>query len=623
MDACLLSDALNLNLKYQTSLEQQLNTLRIQLLLNLEKQRLLKSNGMIKLWSKYSTGRRCAIMRREKLFDSPHFIYIVNKIKNAKGNEFNVSIPKKNKDTIYWLKKSKIILPDNECIKSSAFQKYLPIFHLSKTISRIEKNIIITSARCEYIEKAKKQLLEDINKDKQNAERNNKLRQKLLKLDSCSPIDIDSSLLDWNRICKHFIIKHKNKLSDDIQMVKHREINEYETIWYNYILCDNSSWDKFEINILNKIVNKYNGHNWIKIHSEFIEKLKTEKNIYKNRTCLSIFKFYQQSINKIHTRHDWTRNDDEILILISKKYGENDHMSQSFYLDRRLPHQCAARLQHATGNQKVIWTTKQDLLLLLFIKSFIDPSSNQLKLKNTWSKAREILNCKTDGQCRERYNHYLKHVAFNHDNYKSKLDIQQIIYIINLLINDKYNLWSKWCDISYILNCYEYNYWNKTWRKWKSKQDSRFKNKHKNIRNALRKAKLTTKYSKQLLQLKKDKLQNHKYLRPSIISYLFSLLFGGKKGDKLFYNDEYNKKLLNLFIKLKDIAIQAQLNKEKTDLENIQVTKIKKDIEFLVNDERFVFDELIKNVITDTIYFDDKLDPIQNYKYLYSLENIS
>ena len=614
-----LSVALALNLKYQSSLLQQLNTLRTQLFLNLEKQRLLTSERMIKLWSKYSTGRRCAVMRREKFFDSPHFIYIINKIKNSKGNEYNISLPTNNKDTNYWLKKSKIELPENECVKSSAFQKYFPIFHLSKNISRIEKNIIITSARMEYIEKAKQKIYSDKNYDQENVERNNKLRSKLLKLDSCAPIDIDSSLLDWNRICTYFIIKHKNKLSDDIQMVKYREINEYETIWYNYILCDNSSWSKEEISTLNTIAMKYNGHNWIKIHSEFIDALKS-KNMYKNRTCLSIFKFYQQSINKIHTRHDWTRNDDEILILISKKYGENDHMSQSFYLDRRLPHQCAARLQHATGTDKVIWTKSQDLTLLLLVKSFIQS-------KTIWSKARDFLTSKTDSQCRERYNHYLKNVC-NHDiNQQHLLNVQQVIFIINLLIKDGYNLWSSWCDISYILNWYEYNYWHRTWKKWKCKQDVAFKDKHKNIKHALRKAKLTMKYSKELLKLRKDKLQNHKYFLPSVIAEVFCIFFGGKSGHKLFDDgfkeNDYPRDLLNLFIKIKDMAIQCQLDGQNNDDDNIEIGRIKKEIELFVNDERFKFDKLIENVVGKTIYFDDKLDPIQNYKFLYKLENVS
>ena len=54
-----------------------------------------------------------------------------------------------------------------------------------------------------------------------------------------------------------------------------------------------------------------------------------------------------------------------------------------------------------------------------------------------------------------------------------------------------------------------------------------------------------------------------------------------------------------------------------------QIQKLKKDIELLVNDKRFIFDKLIKNVVTNTVYFDDKLDPIQNYKFLYRLENVT
>eukprot|EP01084_Bolivina_argentea_P148742 259989_1 len=143
--------ALESNLQYASSLNKQLHELQIQLLCNLEKQRLLKSRQQIKTWESYSSRRRCALMRRLKFFESPFHMYFIKKTPNVKGNEYSIIEPINNIDTNYWLNKSKIIAH-----KTKGFQEYVPIFHLSKNISRIEKNIIITSVRCEYIEKSKK-----------------------------------------------------------------------------------------------------------------------------------------------------------------------------------------------------------------------------------------------------------------------------------------------------------------------------------------------------------------------------------------------------------------------------------------------------------------------------------
>eukprot|EP01084_Bolivina_argentea_P148743 259990_1 len=146
------------NLQYASSLKKQLNELRVQLLCNLEKQRLLKSRQQITIWESYSSRRLCALMRRAKFFESPFHMYIIKKIPKVIGNEYSIIEPINNIDTNYWLKNSKILVSNNFNIeyKTKGFQEYVPIFHLSKNISRIEKNIIITSVRCEYIEKSKK-----------------------------------------------------------------------------------------------------------------------------------------------------------------------------------------------------------------------------------------------------------------------------------------------------------------------------------------------------------------------------------------------------------------------------------------------------------------------------------
>ena len=148
-----LLSALESNQKYYQCLEQQLHALRTKLFLNLEKQRLIRAQKREELWLKYSRGRRCAQMRRQKFYDVPYF-YCILKQNVSKGIEYECSEPLTNIDISIWKKKSKISI--NHTNKNDSFQKYVPAFHLNQNLTKIEKHIIITSARIDYIEKAKK-----------------------------------------------------------------------------------------------------------------------------------------------------------------------------------------------------------------------------------------------------------------------------------------------------------------------------------------------------------------------------------------------------------------------------------------------------------------------------------
>ena len=451
--------ALDANSEYSLSLKQQLTELRNQLLLNLEKQRLLRTSNRMKMWESYSTGRRCAEIRREKHFDAPHFMMILKCVNKGYG-DFEINIPTNNRDVQYWRKKSKISISPTQ--KDKFLMNSMPIFHQSRNISKIEKNIIIQSARCEYIEKAKAHLMQQKNaKQSLSASEQNVLHSELMRLNESNPIEIDNNLLNWTHISTYFINRHKAKLSDDIQMVKYRKPAEYEKIWNNYCLCDNSSWSEEERQILIEIVEKYKGFNWLQIHKEFERKLSGNK-----RGFIGILRYYQQNVNKIQVNHDWTRTDDEILIQTSKEYGENDHLSQSFYLDRRLPHQCACRLNTATGSGDVEWSKDEELQLMLLVNA---------KKNIKWSHANIFVEGKNDLQCRDRWNNCLKNLCVDK---ATKLNLCQIVFVIELLIRDctsKQTLWGKWKDISYVLSWYEYNQWNKIYAEESKRQKKKLK----------------------------------------------------------------------------------------------------------------------------------------------------
>eukprot|EP01083_Nonionella_stella_P077445 211516_1 len=117
--------------------------------------------------------------------------------------------------------------------------------------------IIITSARCEYIEKSN-------TNTNQNVNQQNKLRNELMKSDECNPIDIDRKLLDWQRI---------------ITSVK----SHWMCPWLDREKP--ASWSRKEIKCLKRIVKRNAGYNWIAIHKEFMVECRAQ-NMDKNRSIL-------------------------------------------------------------------------------------------------------------------------------------------------------------------------------------------------------------------------------------------------------------------------------------------------------------------------------------------------
>ena len=74
-----LLEALKANIDYTKCLKQQLNIVRQKLFDNLEKQRLFQQQRRENDWLKYSRGKRCAMVRRQKFFDAPYFCVFLRK----------------------------------------------------------------------------------------------------------------------------------------------------------------------------------------------------------------------------------------------------------------------------------------------------------------------------------------------------------------------------------------------------------------------------------------------------------------------------------------------------------------------------------------------------------------
>ncbi|KAK3586968.1 hypothetical protein CHS0354_026684 [Potamilus streckersoni] len=189
-----------------------------------------------------------------------------------------------------------------------------------------------------------------------------------------------------------------------------------EYMWKNALQpsINRSRWTKIEEDALQRLVEKYEMHNWESIAKELAT----------NRTPFQCLQHYQQHLAKSE-KGDWTAEEDDLLkeVVDTCRGGQlTIQWNQvAYYLDGRSAEDCKNRwivLDPTIRRGK--WTEQENCMLIAAVK-LLGP--------NNWQRIKEFVPGRTSLQCRERWNNSLnpklKHRCWSYDEDKKMLELVQ------------------------------------------------------------------------------------------------------------------------------------------------------------------------------------------------------
>ncbi|KAF9322757.1 Myblike DNAbinding domain-containing protein [Podila minutissima] len=189
-----------------------------------------------------------------------------------------------------------------------------------------------------------------------------------------SEMTINTKGLNWQRISDRYVPR-RSATQCLIQWTGH-----------DHPGINNGIWRKKEVALLEELVEKYQGRNWIQIAVD----------LNTNRTASMCFRRYQSRQGKTITRGHWTEEENNILREAVRVLGDNNWSQVSYCLDNRSATQCH---QHWTKSacstiRRVRWLPEEDSALRKAVEVYGT---------GKWAKVQHHVPGRTDIQCRERY----------------------------------------------------------------------------------------------------------------------------------------------------------------------------------------------------------------------------
>ncbi|KAG0056098.1 Myblike DNAbinding domain-containing protein [Gryganskiella cystojenkinii] len=180
--------------------------------------------------------------------------------------------------------------------------------------------------------------------------------------------------LDWGRISRLFVdTRSATECLIQWTGLEHPGINKKE-------------WTSAELTQLEKLVEKYNGRNWIQIALE----------LNTNRTAAQCFRKYNSRLNKAFSNEIWTKEEDSVLLEAVRLIGDKDWKKISYCFDNRSAAQCRHHWNKTVNPaiRRGKWVEEEDEALR---------AATTLFGGKGWGKIQEFVLGRTDRQCRERY----------------------------------------------------------------------------------------------------------------------------------------------------------------------------------------------------------------------------
>ncbi|CAC5418460.1 SNAPC4 [Mytilus coruscus] len=248
--------------------------------------------------------------------------------------------------------------------------------------------------------------------------------------------DIDTEVKRIMNLPKEDVIKKADtdrvdwmKISNTV-LKNLRDPTECELYWKNTLnpAINKQDFVKAEKDKLKKLVNKYDHKNWVAIAKE----------LGTNRTPFQCFQYYQQHLNEIFTKRDWTELEDQMLIDVVDgcRVGKIISWTQvSYFIEGRSSNQCALRWTQINPEVKRgKWSDEEDTKLLCAV---------YLYGEKEWDKVAEYVPGRTVPQCRERYKSSLDPTLRPPDYWTYEEDKQMLIIAEQLRKPDGKIPWSK------------------------------------------------------------------------------------------------------------------------------------------------------------------------------------
>ncbi|KAG0087802.1 Myblike DNAbinding domain-containing protein [Podila epicladia] len=189
-----------------------------------------------------------------------------------------------------------------------------------------------------------------------------------------SEMTINTKGLDWQRISERYVPR--------------RTATQCLIKWtgHDHPGINNGIWRKKEVALLEELVEKYQGRNWIQIAVE----------LNTNRTASMCFRRYQSRQGKTITRAHWTEEENNILREAVRVLGDNNWSQVSYCLDNRSATQCHQHWTKSTCStiRRVRWLPEEDSALRKAVEVYGT---------GKWAKVQHHVPGRTDIQCRERY----------------------------------------------------------------------------------------------------------------------------------------------------------------------------------------------------------------------------
>ncbi|KFH72577.1 hypothetical protein MVEG_02866 [Podila verticillata NRRL 6337] len=216
-----------------------------------------------------------------------------------------------------------------------------------------------------------------------------------------SELVVNTKGLDWQRVAERYVPR-RTPTQCLIQWTSH-----------DHPGINNGIWRKREVALLEELVAKHQGRDWIQIALD----------LNTNRTASQCFRRYQSRQGKTITRSPWTEEENNILREAVRLLGDNNWSQVSYCLDNRSATQCH---QHWTKSicttiRRVRWLPEEDSALRMAVEVFG---------KGKWAKVQHYVPGRTDIQCRERYANVLApNIRFGS---WSKEESEKLMHLVDL-----------------------------------------------------------------------------------------------------------------------------------------------------------------------------------------------
>eukprot|EP00485_Elphidium_margaritaceum_P006692 CAMPEP_0202692262 /NCGR_PEP_ID=MMETSP1385-20130828/6683_1 /ASSEMBLY_ACC=CAM_ASM_000861 /TAXON_ID=933848 /ORGANISM="Elphidium margaritaceum" /LENGTH=550 /DNA_ID=CAMNT_0049347757 /DNA_START=39 /DNA_END=1691 /DNA_ORIENTATION=+ len=318
MDAVLVQKALLQNVSYQQTIQWKIDTLKQQLIENMEKQRMLKS-----LISKYDLRKLCGFRgaRRNDFFDAPFWMF------DAKNKSVGTVAPQiHNADVKHYQQK---LGRDYRIDHILAHNQYRFTLAEQRTLAKS----IANACRQVYMQ----QIHQSHNHDPQALQRElDKVRRldadnSVWALKHCRQAEIENSL-DWNKIAS--------------QQLPSRSAKECRAFWHSHACVTNpgvnrnKTWRAEEKHALMECAERYQGTSWPLI---------AEQHGY-DRTAMQCL---SQWITKVKPRakanQRWSDADDAKLRELVLQHSRNNFLYLAGFFEDKNALQCSSRWLKSTA----------------------------------------------------------------------------------------------------------------------------------------------------------------------------------------------------------------------------------------------------------------------------------